>query len=314
MASLSISPRGRYSTEALWAGDEPTRPQLALLSDLGLKKIIVLGGISISHLDEYSLLHTLKKLFEQRNPNTLFFGATDLGQVIAPKLSILLDIGYISQATYIRLLNSKLQVSRPIIDSRLTEILGFLPESTGIIKTCPGSFEIPSGTLTVDDVTIDIERLPVETLPGTDTNGPQILESIPDSPETLDLEDAEVVIAGGRGLGSKEAFGMLEGLARVLGGVVAASRVAVDLGWAPRDRLVGQTGHKVSPDLYIACGISGASQHMAGIKQSRYILAINTDPYAPIFKHATWGIVGDVKEALPLLTRFFHEKLSDKRT
>ncbi len=112
------------------------------------------------------------------------------------------------------------------------------------------------------------------------------------------LEDADIVVAGGRGMGSREGFALLESLAELLGGTVGASRIAVDLGWAPREKLVGQTGAKVTPDLYIACGISGAHQHLQGMKQSRSILAINTDPTAPIFRVATWGIVADAREVI----------------
>ena len=132
-----------------------------------------------------------------------------------------------------------------------------------------------------------------------------VLETSQEPSHKLDIEDAEIIVAGGKGIGSEKGFALLQVLAEILGGAVAASRIAVDLGWAPKERLVGQTGKKVAPELYIACGISGAHQHRAGMKGARYILAVNTDPAAPIFQVATWGIQGDacqvVKEMISLL-------------
>jgi electron transfer flavoprotein alpha subunit len=127
---------------------------------------------------------------------------------------------------------------------------------------------------------------------------PQVLSREKDPPGALQLEDAEIVVAGGRGMGSGESFRLLAELANLLHGTVAASRIAVDLGWTAKERLVGQTGTKVAPELYIACGISGAPQHQAGMKDSRSILAINTDAQAPIFRTATWGILGDAVEVV----------------
>jgi electron transfer flavoprotein alpha subunit len=115
------------------------------------------------------------------------------------------------------------------------------------------------------------------------------------------LETAKVVVAGGRGLGSAEGFQVLEQLASVVAGVVGASRVACDLGWVPHSRQIGLSGRTVTPDLYIAVGISGASQHMAGCGKARAILAINSDPEAAIFKDATFGVVADYKELVPAL-------------
>jgi electron transfer flavoprotein alpha subunit len=127
------------------------------------------------------------------------------------------------------------------------------------------------------------------------------LEAIREDTEGPKLEDAEVVVSGGRGMGGEGNFAMLEELARILGGVVGCSRAAVDNKWMPSSRQVGLTGTIVSPRLYIAIGISGATQHMAGCASSQHIVAINTDADAPIFQRAHFGVVGDFKEVLPTI-------------
>src|SRR6187397_2865194 len=120
--------------------------------------------------------------------------------------------------------------------------------------------------------------------------------------DRISLADAKVVVGGGRGMGSAEAFAMLDELAELLGAAVGVSRVATSLGWRPHVQQVGQTGTRIAPDIYIACGISGAIQHIVGCKSAKRILAINTDRDAPIFLKATYGVIGDVHQVVPAIT------------
>ena len=138
----------------------------------------------------------------------------------------------------------------------------------------------------------------------------RLIEMVEEIGETVNLSEADIIVAGGRGMGSKEGFALVAKLAKLLGGAVGATRSAVDADWIPYSHQVGQTGKTVVPKLYIACGISGQIQHLIGMQSSKVIVAINKDPDAQIFKVATYGIVGDVAEILPALTREFKRVLN----
>jgi electron transfer flavoprotein alpha subunit len=141
-----------------------------------------------------------------------------------------------------------------------------------------------------------------ETLSATDDGSPKVLETVSESGGGISLRDAKVVISGGRGVGSSEAFDIIEELAGLLGGAVGCSRVVTSAGWRPHTDQVGQTGTKISADLYVACGISGATQHIAGAKGAKKILAINTDPEAPILASADYAVIGDLHEVVPAIS------------
>ena len=144
--------------------------------------------------------------------------------------------------------------------------------------------------------------VPVEALTVSDDGSPRVLETVSESSGGVSLRDAKVVVSGGRGVGSSESFDIIEELAGLLGGAVGCSRVVTSAGWRPHTDQVGQTGTKISADLYVACGISGATQHIAGAKGAKKILAINSDPEAPILASADYAVIGDLHEIVPAIS------------
>jgi electron transfer flavoprotein alpha subunit len=294
---LTFQNQYQMQTVVLWTGTRADDAQLEYLASLGLTRIISLEETENDADQEGALLLGLQDLYLEHRPQYVFFGASPLSLSLAPRLGALLDVGYVARTTYLRRVGDTLSLTRSLMQGALSEVLRFVPPTHGVASLYPRSFDVPSppGSGPAD-------RLVPETYilrkPREEFRNREVIETTLEPAESLDVEDAEVVVAGGKGMGSQEGFVLLQELASCLGGAVAASRIAVDLGWAPKERLVGQTGKKVFPELYIACGISGAHQHQAGMKDARHILAINTDPQAPIFQVATWGILGDASQVI----------------
>jgi electron transfer flavoprotein alpha subunit len=197
-----------------------------------------------------------------------------------------------------------LNASRPDFGGKLMSTI-LCKKHRPQMATCrPGVFPTPEPDRTRSgDVIQEPLGLREEDIPTT------VLEFIPD-PKRVDLSNAEIIVSGGRGLGGPKSFDMLFDLAQALGGVVGASRAAVMAGWIPYAHQVGQTGQTVRPRIYVACGISGAIQHLVGMQESDVIIAINSDPDAPIFKTADYAIVGDMFKIVPALTRELRARLA----
>jgi len=239
------------------------------------------------------------------DPEIILLPATSMGKDLAPRLAARLDVGLATDCTQLTLENGKLHALRPMFAGKVLanhELLAS-PQMVSIRPNVfPASSPDPSRTAAV-------QKLPITA--STSDLKAVVKEILTGAGGKIDLTEASIIVSGGRGMKGPENFAILEELAGVLGAAVGASRSAVDSGWRPHSDQVGQTGKTVSPDLYIACGISGAIQHLAGMSSSKFIVAINKDPEAPIFQRADYGIVGDLFEVVPAMTQEL-KKIVDK--
>jgi electron transfer flavoprotein alpha subunit len=244
----------------------------------------------------------LAKLVQEEGFETVLFAATVLTADVAAGLSARLEAGLNWDLVDLTQENGKLVGKRPALDDTVYVDVGWKSEPRlALIRT--GTFEPPAAMETSQT---QISRVDVQ-FEDFSTSATMIEQAHEES-EGPSIEDAEVIVAGGRGLGGPENFALVEELAKALGGAVAATRAVVDAGWYPYAAQVGQTGKTVSPRLYIAVGISGAIQHKVGMQASNVIVAINKDPNAPIFEYADLGVVGDLHEVVPKLTELVRQR------
>ena len=236
-------------------------------------------------------------VIEQEQPGAIVFGHTAVGKDLSPKIASKLQTGLISDVTDIEGEGADAVFIRPIYSGKAFEKVKLKDDGVVFITVRPNNIT----PLEREERSGDVSSLSVDI-----TNLRTIIKNVVrKSAEGVDLSEAKVIIAGGRGVKSKEGFDSLNELANLLGGAVGASRGACDADYCDYSLQIGQTGKVVTPDLYIAAGISGAIQHMAGMSNSKVIVAINKDPEANIFKVADYGIVGDLFDVIPLLTEEF---------
>ena len=242
----------------------------------------------------------LETLVGEKGFDAILFAASVLSADVAAGLAARLDAGLNWDLTDVAVEDGKLVGKRPALGDSVYVDVGWTSEPRlALIRS--GTFE-PAGSGGQAEVEKFESRIQDFSLAAT------MLEQAHEESEGPSIEDADVVVAGGRGLGSPEGFALVEELAKALGGAVAATRAVVDAGWYPYAAQVGQTGKTVSPKLYIACGISGAIQHKVGMQSSSVIVAINKDPNAPIFEYADLGVVGDLHEIVPKLTELVRQR------
>lgn len=273
----------------LVAGEDVSAVAEAAAKITGVTKVLVADGAVLAHgLAENIATQVLAVANAYSH---IVFSATAAGKNVAPRVAAKLDVAQISDVLSVESANT---FTRPIYAGNA--IATVQCEDAKLVLTIrPTTFDAAAAT----GGSAAIENIEVVADSGASTFVSRDLAQS-DRP---DLADATVVVAGGRGLGSKENFAMIDALADKLGAAVGASRAAVDAGYAPNDWQVGQTGKVVAPELYIAVGISGAIQHLAGMKDAKVIVAINKDPDAPIFGVADYGLVGDLFDVLPELTQ-----------
>lgn len=261
------------------------------LSRYGTDRVIAGKNIALEEAMPDALTNVISSVIEKEAPSLILMGATARGREVAARLSARMETPLAMDCLKITVEDNEPVFTRPAYGGKILSTLKF-KTSPAIAVMRPGSIK-----LLENQSTLNLDLIPVET---GNTNLKFIEKSVDTS--KIDLTEADTVVAGGYGTAGK-ATDILEELAAVCKGAVGASRAAVDEGWHPLAEQVGQTGKVVSPVLYLACGISGAIQHIAGMNSSQVVVAINKDPDAPIFSEADFGIVDDLMEIVPLITK-----------
>ena len=268
----------------------------------GADHIIVCEDATLADFrpDPYATLFS--KLAKERQPAVILAGSTACGGDLMGSVAVDLEAGLIADAVSADLSDGVVRVTTPVYGGKLLARVLIPDGCPQMITVRARVFPLPEpdtgrkGGIEAVSPALSEEAIATKVVAFQGTSG------------KVSLTDAAVVVAGGRGVGGPEGYEPLRELCEVLGAALGASRAAVDVGWIPYEHQIGQTGKVIAPDLYIACGISGAVQHLAGMRASKVIVAINQDPDAPIFKLAHYGIVGDLFEIVPALTRAFRNR------
>ena len=273
----------------------------------GVDRVLYVESPLLKYFSTDGYVKVFADLIRARKPEIVLVGATSLGRDIGPRLAARLGTGLTADCTKLEIdaEDSKLLMTRPAFGGNLMATI-VCPKNRPQMSTVrPGVME---RAVYQEEISGEVEKI-VPELEEADIRT-HLEMIIPDEKKKVNLTDAKIVVSGGRGLKTAEGFALVRELADTVGGVVGSSRACVEAGWIDASHQVGQTGTTVRPDLYIACGISGAIQHLAGMSESKYIVAINKDPKAPIFEVCDYGIVGDLHKVLPAMI----EEIKSKKT
>ncbi|NLL13107.1 MAG: electron transfer flavoprotein subunit alpha [Fibrobacter sp.] len=275
------------------------------LVKFGADKVYYVDDSSLVNFQDDTYAHLVCDFIQQEKPAIFLAGATAVGRSFIPKVAAKVYGGLVADCTKLEVDTEKklLLGTRPAFGGNLMATI-ICPHHRPQIATV--RHKVMKQAVRDDKRSGEVV---VHTMDSSIIERTKIIDIIKEVESTINLAEADVIVSGGRGMQKPENFSLIRELAEVLGGAVGASRAAVDAGWIPYSHQVGQTGKTVCPKLYIACGISGSVQHMAGMQSSDFIIAINKDPNADIFQIANLGIVGDALEVLPALTKAFKEKL-----
>jgi len=272
----------------------PEASDAASLGAFGASKVIQVNNPELANYSTEGYAQAAAEIIKSEQPSAVILSATLRGKDLAPRIAARAGAALLSDCTDVKVENGEFHALRPIYAGKVlmwAKVKGALP----LLTLRPKAFlaEETGGTAAVESRSVTLNACKIRA---------RVVEEKAAGGASLDVTEADIVVSGGRGLKGPEGFGIIEDLAKALGAAVGASRAVVDAGWRPHGEQVGQTGKVVSPTLYVAIAISGAVQHLAGMTTSRTIVAINKDADAPIFKVATYGIVGDAFEIVPKLT------------
>ena len=266
----------------------------------GADQVLVADSKLLGHYTTDAYAKIISELINERKPEVVLIGATFIGRDLGPRLAAKLTTGLTADCTALDIdpENSNLLATRPAFGGNLMATIVCADNRPQMATVRPGVFSKSQK----DDSTVNsskIEKVSFSLV--EDDIRTKVQKVVKLAKDVEDISEAKIIVAGGRGVGTKENFQLLNQLARVLGGSIGASRAAIEKEWVDKDLQVGQTGKTVRPGLYIACGISGALQHLAGMEESDYIIAINKDESAPMMKLADLAIVGDLTKVIPEL-------------
>lgn len=267
----------------------------------GADEVYVIADASLDSYNPESFAANMVSVINAVQPTILLASASSTGKDLFPRVAARVGAGVASDCTSLEISGDTVKAVKPMYSGKCFATANF--ENTALKIVLMRANQLPVGTVDAKSAKVvehSVEKPDLKTL---------IKEIVKGTSSKLDLTEANVIVAGGRGLKEAANFKLLDDLADVLGATVGASRAVVDAGWVDHGMQVGQTGKTVAPSLYIAVGVSGAIQHLAGMSGSKVIVAINNDPNAPIFQKATYGIVGDALEILPKLTQEFKTAL-----
>ncbi len=269
------------------------------LAVYGADRVIVVDDPVLREYTTEPYTHAMGEVIKEFKPEVVLYGATSIGRDLAPRVSARVKTGLTADCTKLEVdeQTKNLRMTRPAFGGNLMATI-LCPEHRPQMAT------VRPGVMKKAKKNPEAKAKVVEFKPVFEKNNNyvEILEVIKKESNKIDIQDAKILVSGGRGVGSKENFALLQDLAETVNGTVSSSRASVDANWMEKDRQVGQTGKTVRPDVYFAIGISGAIQHLAGMQESDFIIAINKDESAPIFDVADYGVVGDLNKILPLLT------------
>jgi electron transfer flavoprotein alpha subunit len=302
---------GRWLLSQMGGEGKITAVALGLRAQTDLEKLGVYGADKVLHVPGKSLAHYRGELFARvlsdlarsHHPSCILMAHNSETADLSPRLAAILETGLVTRAVDFRLSEKEgFMAIRPVANGHLFEAVHFDCPGPPIVSFLPSVLSAPEPELK-REVEIVTEPFDVA-LNDLEIKVVQVIEAVP---EELDLEEADIIVSGGRGVGKGEAFNIIHELAKTIGGSVAGTRPIIDLQSLPFDRQIGQTGKTVAPRLIFTCGISGANEFTAGMEKAHLVIAINTDPRARIFRFADLGVIGDVHEVIPILVERIKE-------
>lgn len=280
------------------------------LAAYGADKIIMVDDKALEVYTTEPYTEAMYTIIETYKPAVVLYGATAIGRDLAPRVSARVHTGLTADCTKLEVAEDTkdLRMTRPAFGGNIMATIICTQHRPQMATVRPGVMQkikpISGAKAVVETCSVPLKK---------NSKYVEILDVIKKVSNKMDIQEAKILVSGGRGVGSPENFKLLEDLAEALGGQVSASRACVDAGWADKEIQVGQTGKTVRPNLYIACGISGAIQHLAGMEESDVIIAINKDENAPIFEVADYGVVGDITKILPIFTQKVKETVAVRK-